>query len=272
VKLFYSIALIAPMKLKPSELLFLLFLLAVALGGCNIENPFATKAIEPAPTPAPILPRFARVDCKISKCVAITYDDGPDQYTLKYLKMLKVPATFFVVGKNVQLKPDVVKQASLEGHQICNHSWNHPNMAKLSAKAVDEQIAKTDAVIVTTIGDKYKPCFRFPFASIPRGFFKSHPNLLHVAWTNDSMDWRYKDPNVQYKKVFGNAVPPNGIVLFHDIHPGALTTSPRVITELQKQGFTFVTVDELNLPVGELNMAKNETKKTSITTIKKGKI
>jgi peptidoglycan-N-acetylglucosamine deacetylase len=246
------------MKLKPSELLFLLFLLAVALGGCNIYNPLATKASQPVPTPAPILPRFARVDCKISKCVAITYDDGPDKYTLQYLKILQVPATFFVVGKNVERKPNIVKQASQEGHQICNHSWNHANMAKLSSKAVDEQISKTDAIITKTIGSKYKPCFRFPYASIPRNFFKTHPNLLHLGWTNDSQDWRYKDPKVQYKKIFASPVPANGIVLFHDVHAGALTTTPKVIVELQKQGFSFVTVDELNLNPGQVNMGQND--------------
>jgi peptidoglycan-N-acetylglucosamine deacetylase len=252
-----------------------LFLLLTALNcsSCEAKNPFVEeqKPVVVA-APAPILVRFDKVDCTLAKCVAITFDDGPDKYTLQYLKILKVPATFFVVGKNVQAKPNIVKQISEEGHQVCNHSWNHANLAKLSPRAVDDQIQKTDEAITTVIGNKYKLCFRFPYGSVPRNFFKTHSNLLHIAWTSDSMDWRYKDPKIQYNNVM-KLVPANGVVLFHDVHPGALKTAPMVISDLQKKGYTFVTIDELNLKKGELNMgqedmttAKALTKKVSKKT------
>jgi peptidoglycan-N-acetylglucosamine deacetylase len=240
-----------------------LFLLLTALNytGCESKNPFAqqVKTVS-ASTPAPIIARYPKVDCEVTKCVAITFDDGPDKYTLQYLKVLKVPATFFVVGKNVKAKPNIVKEISDQGHQVCNHSWNHANLAKLSSQAVDDQIQKTDDAITAVIGDKYKPCFRFPYGSVPRNFFKTHPNLLHIAWTSDSQDWRYKDSKIQYSNVM-KLVPANGVLLFHDVHPGALKTAPRVISDLQKKGFTFVTIDELNLKKGQLNMGQK-----SVTT------
>ncbi len=246
------------MKLKPFELLLLVLIMAFVVIGCSNKNPFFNTEAKTAPKSLPKIERFKRVDCTVAKCVAITYDDGPDKYTMKYLKMLDVPATFFVVGNKVVQKPEIVKKASDQGHQICNHSWNHANLAKLSPKDVDDQITKTDAAITKVIGSKYKQCLRFPYGSVPRAFFKTHPNMLHIAWTNDSLDWRYKEPKTQYQKIFANPVPANGVILFHDVHQGGLTTSPKVITELKKQGFTFVTIDELNLPSGELNMDKED--------------
>jgi peptidoglycan-N-acetylglucosamine deacetylase len=242
------------MKSKSGIIALITVLINCGLLSCDGKNPLAKelpKAI--ASTPAPKIARFPKTDCSVSKCVALTFDDGPNQNAVKYLNMLQVPATFFVVGSRVQSNPRIVKQLSDAGHQVCNHSWNHANMAKLSPKAVDDQIAKTDAVIINTIGSKYKPCFRFPYASIPKVFFKSHPNLLHVGWSSDSLDWKTKDTNKQYQNVM-KYVPENGIILFHDIHAGGLTTTPRIIADLQKKGFTFVTVDELNLPKGKVNM------------------
>jgi peptidoglycan-N-acetylglucosamine deacetylase len=246
----------------------ILLLTALYCSSCDAKNTFVEEQ-KPvvASTPALILARFPKVDCEVTKCVAITFDDGPDKYTLQYLKVLKVPATFFVVGKNVKAKPNIVKEISEQGHQVCNHSWNHANLAKLSPQAVDDQIQKTDDAITAVIGDKYKPCFRFPYGSVPRNFFKTHPNLLHIAWTSDSQDWRYKDPKIQYNNVM-KLVPANGVLLFHDVHPGALKTAPMVISNLQKKGFTFVTIDELNLEKGQLNMGqKRVTTANSVSKI-----
>ena len=231
---------------------FLALLITTLPTACS--NAKTIEAAKVVPTPAPKIVRFQKADCSTQKCVAITFDDGPSKHTLNYLKILDVPVTFFVTGKNAKAKPSVVRQASDEGHQICNHSYDHANFAKISAKAADDQIQKTDAIISSIIGDKYNQCLRLPYVSVPRGFFKSHPDILHISWSNDSEDWRYKDPKVQYKKVFSKPVPRNGIVLFHDVHAGALTTAPKVIAELKRQGFTFVTVDELNLQRGKVNM------------------
>ena len=69
------------------------------------------------------------------KMIALTFDDGPDPTTtpqaLAILKKYNAKATFFMVGKNVSANPDIAKQVRKEGHQIGNHTWDHPSITKI---------------------------------------------------------------------------------------------------------------------------------------------
>ena len=67
------------------------------------------------------------------KLIALTYDDGPSQYTAQLLDGLKARGahvTFFCVGYQVQARPQIVRRAWMEGHQIGNHTWDHPQLTK----------------------------------------------------------------------------------------------------------------------------------------------
>src|SRR6202030_2388094 len=66
--------------------------------------------------------------------IAMTFDDGPHgTNTPKLLEMAAkrhIKLTFFVLGECVEKNPDVLRQEVTEGHEIGNHSWSHPNLAK----------------------------------------------------------------------------------------------------------------------------------------------
>src|SRR5947207_9423850 len=71
--------------------------------------------------------------------IALTFDDGPHPtLTPKLLDLLAahhMKATFFVIGQNAVDHPDILRRAMREGHEIANHSWSHPNFAKMSDEA-----------------------------------------------------------------------------------------------------------------------------------------
>src|ERR1043166_7250206 len=88
--------------------------------------------------------------------VAMTFDDGPSaKLTPRLLDLLAahhIHATFFVIGQNVSENPEITARAAREGHEIGNHSWSHPNFAKMSTEGVRNQLRKTDEAIKSATG------------------------------------------------------------------------------------------------------------------------
>lgn len=85
------------------------------------------------------------------KSIAISFDDGPGATTtpqlLQILKEKNVHATFFVLGENTAQHPEIVKQTAEAGHEIGNHTYDHQDLAVLSAQSITEEVAKTDTGI-----------------------------------------------------------------------------------------------------------------------------
>src|SRR6202023_1500526 len=81
------------------------------------------------------------------KKIAITFDDGPDpRWTPRILDILKqenVPATFFVIGKNGQAYPDLVRRMVAEGHEVGNHTFPHPNLGEIPGPLTDLELNAT---------------------------------------------------------------------------------------------------------------------------------
>src|SRR5437868_2310473 len=88
--------------------------------------------------------------------VAMTFDDGPSaKLTPKLLELLAahhIKATFFLIGQNVVDHPEIVQRAAREGHEIGNHSWSHPYLAKMSDDAVRRELRRTDDAIKDATG------------------------------------------------------------------------------------------------------------------------
>src|SRR6266508_5165554 len=118
----------------------------------NGEKEAAEKTPAPPKEPA-ITFNSVHVD---GPYIAMTFDDGPSaRLTPKLLDLLAahhIKATFFVIGENVGEHPEIVARAALEGHEIANHSWSHPNLAKMSEEAVRSQLRRTDDAIKSATG------------------------------------------------------------------------------------------------------------------------
>ncbi|PIM70795.1 hydrolase [Streptomyces sp. JV178] len=188
------------------------------------------------------------VDCRKVKCVALTFDDGPvtdSQRLLNILKERDVRATFYVVGKNAQKYPATVRNASLAGHQIGNHSWDHADLTKLSAAKVKSQFSRADAAIKQATGKK-PTTVRAPYGA-HNATVRGAAGRPLVHWSVDTLDWKYRDTARLIKTVKAETRP-GDIVLMHDIHRTTVDAVPGIITALKARGFHFVTVDQLFAP------------------------
>ncbi|MDN0198184.1 polysaccharide deacetylase family protein [Streptomyces sp. S.PNR 29] len=204
-----------------------------------------------AHTPAPTVaaqpdPGEDTTDCSKVKCIALTFDDGPAApetgTLLKYLAQYKARATFFVVGQNVAAYPDIVRAEMKSGHEIANHSWNHPVLTNLTSAQVRSQLERTSAAIKDATG-KEPTLFRPPYGAID-GKVKAATSLSPVLWDMDTLDWKHHDPAKVSQTVVSQAAP-NDVVLIHDIHPTSVAAVPEILRTLTARGYHFVTVSHL---------------------------
>jgi peptidoglycan/xylan/chitin deacetylase (PgdA/CDA1 family) len=219
-----------------------------------IQSMNATGAPVPAPTPvpAPAAPRKHTYNsCNVeSSTVAMTFDDGPHpKLTPKLLDMLKernIKATFFVIGKCVAEYPDIAKRIVDEGHEIANHSWNHPQLTKLSASAFDAEISQTTDAIVKATGVR-PVTMRPPYGAINATLTKrlnDEYGLCVILWSVDPQDWKIRKSDHVSGHIIKNTAP-GSIILAHDIHPSTIDAMPTALDALQSKGYKFVTVTEL---------------------------
>ncbi len=93
------------------------------------------------------------------KIIALTFDDGPDPADtpaiLDLLKQYEAKATFFVVGKRVEMYPELAKREIVEGHEIANHTYSHSYFRKrMGGEKIQNEILKAEQAIFTTTGEK----------------------------------------------------------------------------------------------------------------------
>ncbi len=189
------------------------------------------------------------------KKIALTFDDGPDNvFTPQMLDILKendVNATFFIMGKRAEDFPAIFKRMVDEGHLIANHSWSHPNFMKLSNEKIKEELTKTNNLIKEYSGEGSK-LFRSPYGSIDPERVKLIGEMGYkiIAWNVDSLDWKGLSAEEVSTNILENTT--NGsIILQHSAGgkgedlSGSVKALAKIIDVLRKDGFEFVTVDEL---------------------------
>lgn len=208
----------------------------VALGGrsalCDSTLRGAALAARPAP------------DCAQVACVALTFDDGPSWPTPQLLDTLaakRVPATFFVVGQQVDANGGHSRRAHVEGHAVENHTWSHPEMNRLTRAQQQQQVDAVDAEL-----DRWgvaAPRLMRP----PYGAYNTDTRNLGfplIIWDVDPQDWRgYSASYIRNHVV--TYTRPGSIVLQHDVHINSVNAVPGIVDDLLARGYTFVTVEEL---------------------------
>lgn len=182
------------------------------------------------------------------KRVAITFDDGPNGVTtpqiLNTLKKYNAKATFFVVGDQVMWEPSIVRRQIAEGHEIGNHSWDHPFLTSIPDWNVYQQILSTETEI-------YKATGQFSsFMLRPPGLvFNSNTVYLSgmpiIGLNVNTDDWLSLDANAIYNKIVSSNVKDGDIILMHDPLQSTADSLDRTLSYLSKQGFEFVTISEL---------------------------
>ncbi|UUU36630.1 polysaccharide deacetylase family protein [Streptomyces sp. CA-210063] len=185
-------------------------------------------------------------DCAKVKCVALTFDDGPAvpeaATLLNHLAQYKARVTFFTVGQNVAAHPELVRAEAKAGHEIGNHSWNHPDLTRLTPEQITYQLNRTSEAIKNATG-KAPTVFRPPYGAIDAKV-KAATTLSPVLWDVDTEDWKYRDAAKVAQTVIAKTEP-NDVVLMHDIHPTSVAAVPEILRTLTARGYHFVTVSHL---------------------------
>lgn len=179
------------------------------------------------------------------KMVALTFDDGPGEYTKEIVDCLdkyNSRATLFVLGCNVDRYKDVLKAADKIGCEIGNHSYDHSNLTKLSKKEIKEQMKKTDKKVKKVIGKK-TTLMRTPGGATNRNVLDAVGKPV-ILWSIDTLDWKTRDRDKTVKTVMDN-VKDGDIILMHDIHEPSKEAALILIKKLNQKGYQLVTVSEL---------------------------
>ena len=242
------------MTVAPRWLLLPLLSL-VSLSAIEAQEPSPAPSAAPlasqAPASAAPTPKYVWSQCRVDgPYIAMTFDDGPSAtLTPRLLDILKerhMHVTFFLVGENAKAHPEIIKRELAEGHEIGDHSWSHPNLAKMSDEAVRSELDRTKDAIVAAIGQA-PTLMRPPYGSLSAAQKKwVHEELGYqiILWDVDPDDWKRPGPAVVEKRILDGTH--NGsIILSHDIHPGTIEAMPSTFDNLLARGFKFVTVSEL---------------------------
>lgn len=182
-----------------------------------------------------------------TKQVALTFDDGPDPEVttaiLATLKKYDAKATFFMLGSRVEYYPEIAKNVEKAGHELGNHTWNHPDLTKASSNKVNSEIAKTSSIIKDVTG-KNATVFRPPYGAA-NDSVRAQTDLPSILWDVDTLDWKHRNAN-ELLRIVKSSTQDGSIILMHDIHQSTADGLDSVLAHLKKEGFTFVTVSELD--------------------------
>ena len=181
------------------------------------------------------------------KLIALTFDDGPgyNGTTTKLLKGLNKTnskVTFFTLGSRVKALPNVIKEEYKNGHEVATHTYNHKNLTLLSDYELYNEIYDSYSIIEKTIGVKPK-YLRPPYGSINKNI-KNKIDLPVIFWSVDTLDWKIRNKKQITQNIISK-VKDGDIVLLHDIYNTSVDGVLKAIDILYKQGYRFVTINEL---------------------------
>jgi|SRR5579864_864799 len=192
-----------------------------------------------------------------TKQLALTYDDGPnDPHTMRLLEVLarhNVGATFFLIGRYVQQRPDIVREIVKAGHVIGNHTFTHPFLTFKIAAEVRKELTDCRAAIQDVIGESSN-IFRPPFGG-------RRPAVLRIArelglepimWNVTGYDWN-APPAVVIENKVSSQIRGGDVVLLHDgghKQMGAdrsqtVLATDHLITRYKSEGYDFLTIQQM---------------------------
>lgn len=220
--------------MRSSRIIGAVFLLAVGVGvGMTASYPYSEdKAAAPYPYSG-------------DKVAALTFDDGPEpgatEHVLDILKRHNARATFFVVGKLVAQRPDLVRRVHAEGHVIGNHTYTHPHMTSLTPAARYEEIRRTEEAIVAA-GVPEPTLFRPPYADTSRGVYDQAASLgeSSAGWNADPGDYATPPPAAaaaDVKRRVLDSLRPGAIYVLHDHSEATQAALPEIIRLIRERGY-----------------------------------
>lgn len=184
--------------------------------------------------------------------VALTFDAGADwRPAIRILDTLAeagVRSTFFLTGEWVRENPRTTRRIVQAGHEVGNHSWNHPDFTRLSDEQIRSQLRRTEAVVRETAAVTTRPYFRPPFGARDHRVRQvaGSEGFLTLYWTLDSRD--AVDPGITARQIRDRIVAearPGSIILLHCGSQATAEALPDVLAGLRERGLTAVALSRL---------------------------
>jgi peptidoglycan-N-acetylglucosamine deacetylase len=185
------------------------------------------------------------------RVVALTFDDGPSPYTsgvVNVLVRMRVPATFFVVGQQLDDFAAGLKDEIRHGFVVGDHTENHKDLAALPAAAVYGQI-HDDAIRIARLGAPYPRLFRPPYGAYNSQTLSTLKQfkMLMTLWSVDTQDWTRPGTAAIVRRAL-SAARPGAIILMHDgggDRSETIAALPAIINGLRRRHYELVTVPQL---------------------------
>jgi delta-lactam-biosynthetic de-N-acetylase len=200
-----------------------------------------------------ILEKSEIVRCDTSKKqIIFTFDGGSEAVSgskiLDVMNKYHIKTSFFLTGKFVQNNPDLVLRMYKEGHEIYNHTLDHPHLTEVSDQEIKRQLEGMDELLQKITGESSRPFFRPPYGDRDERVI----NVAHsigfrsVYWTHDALDWQESSgitATEVRERILGTLAPGN-IYLIHvgDTISGNILED--LILEINKRGYKIVSLEQ----------------------------
>jgi len=207
-----------------------------AVGSSRISSNYHVKA-------------FCHNPSETQKKIALTFDDGPSEFTLEVLSLLKkynAKATFFCIGKNIETHPEILKQIIADGHLVGNHSYSHSKFFDFyNAKQIAAEIEKTDELLEKYTSKKiifFRPPYGVTTPSIRRALKITGHKV--IGWNIRSLDGGTKNKELIFNRII-KRVSPGGIVLLHDTASHSVLVLEQFLQFLEQNNYEVISIEEL---------------------------
>jgi len=192
-----------------------------------------------------------------TKQLALTYDDGPnDPHTLRLLEVLakqSVHATFFLIGRYVEQRPDIVRELVKAGHVLGNHTFTHPLLTLKSSAEICKELTDCRFAIQNAVGD-HSNLFRPPFGGRRPAVLRiaRELDLTPVMWNVTGHDWSAPQAFEIETKISGQ-IRGGDVILLHDgghKQMGAdrsqtVMATDHLIARYKSEGYDFVSIPQM---------------------------
>lgn len=215
------------------------------ISGEVVENDVIVPAKNCIVTTKPIVPD------NNGKGVGISFDDGPSVYTERYLAILRehhVHATFFNIGRNVDMYPKLAQQLLAQGHHIASHTYTHPPLNKRNQEQVQDELREA-AASISKATDVATTMLRPPYGAFNLNVWLATGGLIssEIMWTHDTFDWKQPGVDAIVNRALDN-ITPGSVILMHDgggKRDQDLEALPRILQGLKAKGLQPMSIHEL---------------------------
>lgn len=223
-----------------------------------LPQPTPIPAATPVPTPGqPIttIPDLSQLPGQTEDgrpILYLTFDDGPLPETmsgvLEVLERNGATVTFFNLGQNVATWPELVRDATIAGHYIANHTWDHTSMEGMTPEQFVSQVERTNEAIIAAAGDLFSLDLNVRYVRPPYGAtdpntaqYAANQGMAVVLWDIDTQDWRQPGAEIIAGHLVSSAFP-GAIVLMHDgggDRSQTIAALDMALPQLAEQGYVF---------------------------------